>query len=420
MRDLKSIVAKGVAKGIANRIARGLTSSAEGEVADGRIVAEMETAALQSNFASLCELASGQALIPMLKADGYGHGAAWVARNLIQHKNRESLYGLGVATLREGGELRKELDPSGRGARNVKIIVFSGATPWSDEKGEYCLTHRLTPMITTEDDWRAFYREGPGGRWVSKISYGLKFNTGMNRLGLSHSSAADIARQLGKLDSKSHPETVCTHLALGEDPEASLSLSQRERFASIRRSFASTCPGTLFHISNSAALWGKKLWGLDGLTDIVRPGLALYGVPPWAGAPVRGLVPVMTLCARVIAIARLKEGDRVGYGGVFKVSKVDAGGPRVATLAAGYADGIPRALGESGKVWLGGRLTRFLGRISMDLCAVEAQSDTRVGDWAEFLGPHIDPWIQAKGAGTIPYELFTSLSTRVRRVYESG
>lgn len=141
----------------------------------------------------------------------------------------------------------------------------------------------------------------------------------------------------------------------------------------------------------------------------------------------------MTYKASVVAVHALRPGDSIGYGATFKVpgkvsGKVQAKVPGkeasksdepvyAAVLAAGYADGIKRALSNQGYAWLGGRSTRFLGMVSMDLCSVGAFSSTRVGDRVELLGPHVDPWAQSRAAGTIPYELLTSLSVRVQRKY---
>jgi alanine racemase len=125
-------------------------------------------------------------------------------------------------------------------------------------------------------------------------------------------------------------------------------------------------------------------------------------------------MPVMCLKAQVIAVHRLRPGDFIGYGATYRaIKRVFA-----AILGAGYADGIPRVLSNQGSVWLNGKRTHFLGRVSMDLSAIQCTSRTTVGSWAELLGLHIDIWDQAKHAGTIPYELFTSLSRRVKRIYD--
>jgi alanine racemase len=292
----------------------------------------------------------------------------------------------------------------------VKLIVFSGTTPWSDEKGRFCEKYGITPVIASDADWNAFLKGG----WTDRLSYELKFNTGLNRLGISLNLAPAIARTLKNRPAVEHPAGVFSHLVMSEAPDTKISLSQKDKFIWLRRELGEALPGTQFHLGNSAAIWNHKLWGLKELTDVVRPGLALYGIPPWKGAPARGLRPVLTLEAEVIHRHRLKAGDSLGYGATFKVKGGDS--VQVAILAAGYADGISRMLSGRGFVWLKGRKMRVLGRVSMDLCAVECPSETKVGDWAEFLGPDIDAWEQAEAGETVPYELLTSISSRVQRI----
>jgi alanine racemase len=371
-----------------------------------RAFVQLDAEALQNNYRAIRELIPGQAILPMVKADAYGHGAVWGAGLLL---GMPDLYAFGVATLEEGAELRTGLGPR---ARKTKIVIFSGPAPWSEEKGQFCERFGLTPAISTDQDWVQFLR----GDWPSRIRYELKFNTGMNRLGLSLSQASQIARALRDQPSEHHPDGIFSHLAMSEDTEARLSLSQRERFAALKGELGPAFPAAQFHLANSGGIWNQKHWRLSGLTDAVRPGLSLYGIPPWPGAPARGIRPVMTFFAAVAATRRLKPGESMGYGGAYRVPTQAEGAVDVAILSVGYADGIFRSLSDRGQVWLNDRKTSFLGRVSMDLCAVGASPSTRPGDLAEIIGPRIDLWQQAKDAGTIPYELLTSLSTRVKRV----
>lgn len=378
--------------------------------APARVVAEFNAKALRQNYLAIQEQVPGQALLPMVKANGYGHGAAWVARQLL---DRPNLYGFGVATLGEGAELRDALGAAGRRAR---IFVFSGVGPWTDEKGRYCEQHHLAPVLSSLEDWNAFLKGG----WPGKLAYELKFNTGMNRLGIPMSAVSRVAKDLAGLKGEAHPGGILSHLAIGEDPDCSLSRQQREKFVSLKSELAPRAPSAQFHLAASTAIWNQKTWGLAGLTDVVRPGLSLYGVTPWAGAPERGVAPVLTLRASVTTVHRLKPGESTGYGARFQVKGTET--VPVAILGAGYGDGIPRQLSGKenrggGYVWLGGREERVLGTISMDLCAVSAGAAIKPGDWAEILGPRVDIWAQAKAADTIPYELLTSVAARVQRIY---
>ncbi|MGK5083062.1 alanine racemase [Bdellovibrionota bacterium FG-1] len=381
--------------------------AAQDDVVAPRAVLELDGKALQNNYKAICDLVPDQAILPMVKADAYGHGADWAA-GLLTGFSR--LFGFGVATLEEGAALRAVLGVRGR---RIRIVVFSGAIPWTEQKGHYCETHGLTPVIADDDDWKAFVTQ----QWPGRISYQIKFNTGMNRLGLSPSMVRVVIKGLQGLPPEAHPEAVLTHMAMSETPDSRLSQMQLERFIAIKSELTTAFPATLFHLANSGAIWNQKRFGLSGLTDIVRPGLALYGVAPWADAPSRGLLPVMTFKARVVAHHLLKPGESIGYGATYKVSSKATETVSAAILSAGYADGIQRMLSNQGYAWLNGRSTRFLGMVSMDLSAVVAVPFTRVGDMAEIIGPHVDLWAQSRAAGTIPYELLTSLSARVQRTY---
>jgi alanine racemase len=375
----------------------------EGDISESRCVADLSARALNQNYEAIRAQVAGRAMLPMIKANAYGHGALWAARELCDGAD---LFGLGVATLEEGRELR---DGGGARLKRTRIIVFSGTANWNDDKGQYCERHALTPVIAAEPDWKAFVQGG----WHKRVPYHIKFNTGMNRLGLPMSLAAAIARQVQGFEATSHPDGIASHLAQAENPDTKLSLRQLEAFVALRAEFSRAAPSAHFHLGNSSAIWNAKHWQLEDLTDIVRPGLSLYGVPPWKGAPARGLQPVLTLSAEVLKVDRLKAGESVGYGGTYTTTEPEF----IATLGAGYADGLPRAWSGRGHAWLGNRPTRFRGIVSMDLSAVNADPQTRVGDWAELLGPRVDIWAQAQEAGTIPYELLTSVSSRVKRRY---
>ncbi len=371
-----------------------------------RVVVEMSSSAIINNYRAIQELVPGQQMLPMIKANAYGHGAAWAARHL---SSMPGLYGFGVATLEEGAELRAALASK---LRKIPLIVFSGTVPWTEEKGLFCERFGLTVVITSEEDWYTFTKGG----WPKRLRYELQFNTGMNRLGISLPFVRSIAKACQAMDPSEHPQGVFSHLAMSETPDSKLSLSQLEKFKILKHELFSILPTTQFHLANSGGIWNSKNFGILGLTDVVRPGLALYGVPPWAGAAERGLLPVMCFKVRVVAIHRVKPGESVGYGGTYRVNGNES--VYVAILGAGYADGIKRALSNRGFAWLEGRSTQFLGVVSMDLCAVECLENTQIGTWVELIGPQVDIWAQAKAAGTIPYELFTSLSSRVKRIYD--
>ena len=383
--------------------------------APARSVVRLSRAALLQNYQVLSEMVPGHEVLPMVKANAYGHGMEWAAQTLARESG---LYGFGVATLTEGAALREALGAQGR---RVRIVVFSGACPWTDERGEFCEKHGLTPVIADDTDWEAFLKRG----WPSRVPYELKFNTGMNRLGISYSLHQKVAKAVGELPESSRPTGVFAHLAVAEDPRHKLTVQQVERFATIRGAFERHSSSVRFHLANSAGAWNHKELGLQHLTDAIRPGLSLYGTEPWEGAPARGLQAVMSWETTVLQIHTLRPGESMGYGARYRVPTTgpDARPRVVAILGAGYEDGVMRALsgtekGPGGFVWLCGQEERMLGTVSMDLCAVSAPAHVKRGDRAEVLGPHVNVWAQARAAGTIPYELYTGLGSRVRRIYE--
>lgn len=371
-----------------------------------RAEAAFSAAALIGNYRAIGAQVKSHALLPMIKANAYGHGAAWAAKTLARE---ESLYGFGVASLEEGREVREALGLKGR---KTRVLAFSGAANWSDGKGNYCAAHGLTPVLASEEDLRAFVK----AKWPARLPYHLKFNTGMNRLGIAPSSLGPTIALLRKLPAEELPEGVASHLAVAEDPKHALTRLQFERFREIRAGFENLGSAIQFHIANSSAIWNAKHYGLEGLTDVARPGLSLYGVAPWPDAPARGIEAVMSLRYQVVQRRRLRQGESIGYGATYRHK--DETPLEVAILSSGYADGFHRRNSGVGHLFLGGRSRRILGIVSMDLSAVECDASTKVGEYAEMVGPGIDPWTQAGASGTIPYELLTSVSPRIRRRYE--
>lgn len=377
---------------------------------DARLIAQCSARALRENYDTLVERARGQTLLPMVKANAYGHGMEWVVRQLEAHAGRSNtLEGYGVATLDEGSVLRRILGPKGR---NRRILVFSGALPWSDAVRARCENDGLTPVIASDEAWSAFI----ASKAYETLSYEIKFNTGMNRLGLSLGFLSQVEKILRTLPVPSQPSGVMTHFAVGDDPEHPLTKRQLRSWEEIVRRLKPLSPALRFHAANSAALWNLGALALDGQTDFVRPGLSLYGITPWPKAASRGLTPVMSLRALVAHVSRLQAGDSVGYGASFKAKEA----MHLAVLQAGYGDGLLRSLqGASVRLSTKGAETdeRIIGRVSMDLMAITCTPKTRPGDWAQILGPGVDLWSMATGAGSIPYEVLTSLSSRVHREY---
>ena len=331
--------------------------------------------ALASNFHTL-EAAGGAPVHPVVKANSYGLGAAACAARLTAEGARTFF----VARTSEGERLRAALGP------DVAIYVLDG-----------CLTGRaarlraagLKPVLNTGAQL-AEWRDSGGG------SCGLQIDTGMNRLGFRVEAAPEPFEGL---------DLVLSHLACADDPVEPMNARQRDAFAAA----AARYPGTVRSFANS----GGAFLGPDYAFDALRPGICLYGGGP-EGRPDARIRPVATLAAEVLQVREVPAGESVGYSRGF----VASGPTQIATCAAGYADGVLRAYSPRGLVFVAGELRPIVGRVSMDVCAVDVTGlDVVVGDRVELFGAHRALDDAAGAAGTIAYELLTSVTARVPRVY---
>jgi alanine racemase len=376
-------------------------------------VAHVDLSALQANFRAIeAYLASRTApgrrppeVMAVVKANAYGHGARHVALALEQ----AGASTLACADIEEGVVLRKA------GVRS-RILVF-GALSVSDLDGLF--EHDLTPTCSTPGAGRALQAAAAArGR---RLRYHLKIDTGLNRLGFRHDN---LERTLPGLFASPNLDlaAVYTHFATADDPAHPLFDEQRRRFAEALARVArlgATVPAR--HAANSAALLREpRAW-----FDAVRPGLLLYGVSPTAGRldvrPAIPLRPVLTLRSRVVAVKNVRPGEGVGYGARFV-----AGSPRViATIPAGYADGLDTRLAGRGHVLIGGRIAPIVGAVSMDMLAVDVTGlAVEPGSEVVFLGEQgggrITAVEMAEAIGTIPYEILCRIGTRIERIYDEG
>lgn len=368
-----------------------------------RVWASIDRAALRHNMQRLRAIASDSRVLAVIKADGYGHGAEAVAHALRDTRSTSDRRpradweadAFAVACLEEALALRA--------ARvHAPLVVLEGVL--SLEEARLGLREHLQFVI--HDEWQlSLLEQLPRG---ARADIWLKLDSGMHRLGF-HLSALPkaLARVQARPDWRLHG--FMTHLASADDDTAS-ALAQAERFDSA----LGDTPG-LRSIANSAGMLAD-----DSLhRDWVRPGLMLYGISPRAdrSAADIGLVPAMTLCTRVLSVRDCAAGDRIGYGGAYICPRDQ----RIATLAVGYADGFQRALGDTGSVLLRGVEVPVVGRVSMDMTAIDVSAvpDVAVGDVATLWGKGLPAERQAAAAGTIPYELCCGLTRRVRKSYDA-
>jgi alanine racemase len=233
----------------------------------------------------------------------------------------------------------------------------------------------------------------------------LHIDTGMNRLGLTSDDVGKLAARRGLT---AGVELVMTHLACADTPAHPLNREQLERFTRLRAQL----PSVPTSIGNSAG----TLIDAAHRGDVARPGIALYGGNPFSGAP-NPMSRVVTLTAPILQIRDIDEPQPVGYGATYVASAPT----RLAIVGLGYADGYPRNLGNRGTAAIKGRRVPVVGRVSMDLIAVDVgalkRGAVRVGDFVELIGPAVPLDEVAGTAGTIGYEILTGLGLRPTREY---
>ena len=377
--------------------------------------ARVDLKALESNFNAISsylhketsfnrEAGRGPALAPaiiaVVKANAYGHGARRVAAAL----QSAGAIMLAVADIEEGVDLRKS-------GIHAPILIF-GALTVSDLDGVF--DHDLTPTISSPAAGRAL-QEGAAKRGAT-LGYHLKIDTGMNRLGFRHDNLKRTLPEL--LGSKNLAlEAVHTHFGTADEPGHALFETQRTRFEAATRTLDELGAGPrLRHAANSAALLrDSRVW-----FDFVRPGLLLYGlVPPPIGSTI-ALKPVMSLTSQVVAVKGIRVGETVGYGGRFTAARPVT----LAVIPAGYADGLDRRLEDHGFVLIRGQRAKIVGAVSMDMLTADVTDIDGVGpgDEVVFLGSQGDKSIDAREMaawiGTIPYEILCRLGSRVERKYD--
>ena len=326
----------------------------------------------------------------VVKADGYGLGAAAVARRLHEA-------GCGTFIVDDPGEgiaLREAV------GADPRIAVLNGLFP--DEAGSY-RAHDLIPVLGSLgeiDAWTA------AGRHAGKhLRAMLHIDTGMSRLGLDPDELERLAAEPGRLDGLA-VALIMTHLVSAETPEAPINTLQRRRFAEA----CAKLPAAPHSIANSSGIFLGEAFG----SDLGRPGAALYGINPQPGQP-NPMRQVLRLEARVLQVRMIGAGETVGYNGIWTAARPS----RIATLSGGYADGYLRSLSNAGVAFFDGRPVPLVGRVSMDLTTWDVTDHPAVatGDWLELIGPSIPPDALAERAGTNGYEILTSLGRRYDRRY---
>jgi alanine racemase len=346
----------------------------------------------------------------VVKADGYGLGLSAVG-NALADAGCDTFF---VAHLDEGIALRKAIGPKAR------IAVMNGLMAGTES---VCLDHNLWPCLNDPGQialWTSFCRCRE-----SRLPAVLHCDTGMSRTGLDRKEAEQLIAAPEKL---LHMDLrfIMSHMACADEPSHPMNRDQQRRFADLVNRLPSAAEGAMLAASSASFL------GPDWHFDWIRPGVCLYGVRPNRMIP-NPMKPVVTLEAQVLQVRQIDAGESVGYGASYKTGS----SMRIATIAAGYADGFPRSRGNGAgnreetnnghgnnevSAWLGDKKLPLVGRVSMDLVMLDATHapEIETGTMVSLIGPKQDVDCLAEKAGTIGYEILTSFGARYQRQYIGG
>ena len=372
-----------------------------------RAWATVDLAALRHNLRRVRELCPAAGIIAVVKADAYGHGMAECARALRDAD--AGIRGFAVATMEEARRLREV-------ENELPIQCLAGFR--GEGELEDCAGYGIEPVLHEPGQVRLLRDfSAPGG---DRLSLWLKHNSGMNRLGLDAAACLAAARELAKRGDLQL--RLMSHLAWADelDDAGSAAFTRRQllAFEQLRHELGAVLGAPPeCSMSSSAGI----LCLPDAHYDMVRPGIMLYGSSSVTGrsATELGLLPVMTLRARLLAVREVKAGEAVGYGASWRFPR----DTRMGVVSIGYADGYPRSAANGTPVLVagGGGFVRckLAGRVSMDMITVDLGEldDVVPGSEVILWGDGLDADEVAARAGTIAYELFTRVTARVEKRY---
>jgi len=366
--------------------------------------AEIDLEAVRANVRALRANCSPAALLAVVKADGYGHGAVPVARAALD----AGAAALGVALVEEGIELRDA-------GIDAPVLVLSEPVPAAAAS---VVAHGLTPVVYTLAGIDALAKAVADRGARNSLGVHLKVDTGMHRVGCSTDDAVDLAAQVAD-----RPELelagVCTHLAVADEPDNPYTSEQLARFERVLATLrARSLPTGTVHAANTAGAiaWPRARY------DLVRVGIGCYGIAP--ADALDGCVdlqPAMSVTARVSHVKTVPAGEGISYG----LRYATTGRTCIATVPIGYADGVPRELAERGGTALvRGRRCPIAGTVTMDQLMLDVGDlPVDVGDEVVLIGRQGHEAITAAdwahALGTIAYTIVCGIGPRVPRVYLS-
>ncbi|CUW99370.1 Alanine racemase, catabolic [Agrobacterium fabacearum S56] len=352
----------------------------------------IDLGALRDNYLALAAMAPTSQTAAVVKADAYGLGADIVSQVLFEAGCRNFF----VAHIDEALALRLRLSAEAR------IFVLNGLQPGNETS---CAAMAVTPVLNSLEQiaqWAAHAKN-----LGKTLPAAVQIDTGMCRLGLSPEELEVLASRPQLLDGIDIA-LVMSHLACADEPDHLSNAAQ----LSVMRKAAVAFPDVSVCFSNSGGIF----LGNDYHNSLLRPGIALYGGAPSVTRP-NPMKPVVRLDVAVIQTRDVPAGSLVGYGGSFEA----AGPTRLATIAAGYADGLPRSLSNRGAAWYNGVRLPIAGRVSMDSIILDISAlplgTLTQGSFVQMIGPDQTLEDIAEDAGTIAYEILTGLGRRYRRNY---
>ncbi|MFT2215626.1 alanine racemase [Rhizobium giardinii] len=359
-------------------------------VAGGTLTVDLR--ALRDNYSNLVRRSAQAITAAVVKADAYGLGAAQVSRVLYADGCRTFF----VAHFVEAVRLRPTLP------RDAAIYVLNGLQPGNEAIAAKAGVVPILNSAVQARNWLATART-----LDITLPAAIQADTGMSRLGMAEQEVAEVLRLPGFRE-RLEIKYLLSHLACADDHTNVLNQKQLEAMSRV----AAMLPDIPVSFANSGGIF----LGGDYLGALTRPGISLYGGAATSGHP-NAMKPVVRLGVRVIQVRTVPAGTAVGYGG----AHVTAREARLATISAGYADGLPRNLGNGGAAYYGDIRLPIVGRVSMDSLSIDVTSlpanTLSLGSQVELIGPHQSLEQIADAADTISYEILTRLGQRYRRNY---
>ena len=365
----------------------------------GRAWAEIDLGAIAENYNTACRLANTQ-IIPIVKADAYGHGAVKVAQIL----NEKSVGLFAVSNLDEAVELRR--------AGISSDILILGYTPSFDVK-DLAQNNIIQTVYSSE---YANQLNDFAVKENVKIKTHIKLDTGMGRLGFNCKKELPDVRAVLNLKNLEN-QGIFTHFASADSYDKNDVAYTQEQYnsfyAAIKTLENDGFSFKMKHCSNSAAFITQN----ETKMDAIRGGIILYGISPSKEIPLpEGFTPAMSFYSVVSMVKEVEKDEYLSYGRTYKTEA-----PRkIATVSAGYSDGVPRLLSNKGSVLVNGKRANIVGRICMDQFLIDVTDipDVKLGDVVTIFGKDLSVHEVADNAQTISYEIICGVSKRVPRIYK--